>query len=116
MSTEDRKLAAIVFTNICGYTELMGRDETKAMALLETQRNFLKPMINNFDGEWLKEIEMIFFYSVHSAQLPENIPEDLDRVVQIKSEDYTIKYGEIHPRTLEKFELGYPAIGGEIIW
>ena len=38
------------------------------------------------------------------------------RCVQIKSDDYTLKYGEIHPRTLEKFELGYPAIGGEIIW
>ena len=38
------------------------------------------------------------------------------RCVQIKSDDFTLKYGEIHPRTLEKFELGYPAIGGEIIW
>jgi len=27
-----------------------------------------------------------------------------------------LKYGEIHPFTLEKFELGYPVIGGEIHW
>jgi phenylalanyl-tRNA synthetase beta chain len=38
------------------------------------------------------------------------------RCVQIKSDNFTLKYGEIHPRTLEKFELGYPAIGGEINW
>ena len=38
------------------------------------------------------------------------------RYVQIKSDNFTLKYGEIHPRTLEKFELGYPAIGGEINW
>jgi phenylalanyl-tRNA synthetase beta chain len=38
------------------------------------------------------------------------------RCVQIKSDNFTLKYGEIHPRTLEKFELVYPAIGGEIIW
>ena len=38
------------------------------------------------------------------------------RCVQIKSEEFTLSYGEIHPRTLEKFELGYPAIGGEINW
>ena len=38
------------------------------------------------------------------------------RCVQLKSDDFVLKYGEIHPRTLEKFELGYPAIGGEIIW
>ena len=56
MSKEDRKLAAIVFTDICGFTELMGRDETMAMDLLETQRTLLQPIISNFDGEWLKEI------------------------------------------------------------
>ena len=56
MSTEDRKLAAIVFTDICGFTELMSLDETKAMALLEQQRALLKPIISNFNGEWLKEI------------------------------------------------------------
>ena len=38
------------------------------------------------------------------------------RCVQLKSDDFVLKYGEIHPRTLEKFELGYPAIGGEIVW
>ncbi len=56
MSTEERRLAAIVFTDICGFTELMSRDETKAMALLEQQRALLKPIISNFNGEWLKEI------------------------------------------------------------
>ncbi|MCH2650810.1 MAG: hypothetical protein MKZ99_05370, partial [Candidatus Marinimicrobia bacterium] len=34
----------------------MSRDETKAMALLEQQRALLKPIISNFNGEWLKEI------------------------------------------------------------
>jgi phenylalanyl-tRNA synthetase beta chain len=38
------------------------------------------------------------------------------RSVQIKNEKYLLKYGEIHPRILEKLELGYPAIGGEIHW
>lgn len=38
------------------------------------------------------------------------------RSIQLKSDEFTFKYGEIHPRTLDKFELGYPAIGGEIIW
>jgi phenylalanyl-tRNA synthetase beta subunit len=38
------------------------------------------------------------------------------RCAQIKTDDITLTYGEIHPSTLEKFELGYPAIGGEIHW
>ena len=56
MSTEERRLAAIVFTDICGFTDIMSQDETKAMALLEQQRALLKPIISNFNGEWLKEI------------------------------------------------------------
>ena len=38
------------------------------------------------------------------------------RNVHLEKENIVIKYGEIHPRTLEKFELNYPAIGGEIHW
>ena len=38
------------------------------------------------------------------------------RCAQIKTKDITLTYGEIHPSALEKFELGYPAIGGEIHW
>ena len=53
------------------------------------------------DGEIVDEEDSIF------------IP---GRYVQIKSEDFNLRYGEIHPRTLEKFEIGYPAIGGEIVW
>ena len=56
MSIEERRLAAIVFTDICGFTDIMSQDETKAMALLEQQRALLKPIISNFNGEWLKEI------------------------------------------------------------
>ena len=37
------------------------------------------------------------------------------RSIEISGKYFT-KYGEIHPFTLEKFELGYPVIGGEIHW
>ena len=53
------------------------------------------------DGEIVDEEEPIF------------IP---GRYVQVKSENFTLRYGEIHPSTLEQFEIGYPAIGGEIVW
>jgi len=38
------------------------------------------------------------------------------RSVEIKNDYCNLKYGEIHPRVLEKLELGYPASGGEIHW
>ncbi len=51
-----RKLAAIMFTDIVGYTALMGEDEPKALQLLQKNRELLKPIIEQFHGEWLKEI------------------------------------------------------------
>jgi class 3 adenylate cyclase/tetratricopeptide (TPR) repeat protein len=51
-----RKLAAIMFTDIVGYTALMGEDESKALTLLQKNRDFLKPLIERHNGEWLKEM------------------------------------------------------------
>jgi phenylalanyl-tRNA synthetase beta subunit len=38
------------------------------------------------------------------------------RSIETNNGNILLKYGEIHPFTLEKFELGYPVIGGEIHW
>ncbi|MCH7498301.1 MAG: hypothetical protein IH971_10675, partial [Candidatus Marinimicrobia bacterium] len=53
--TQTRKLAAIMFTDIVGYTALMGKDEQKALKLLHKNRDLLKPLIKKHNGEWLKE-------------------------------------------------------------
>ena len=54
--TEDRQLAAIMFTDIVGYTRLMGKDEAKALQTLEQQRQFINPLLAKYRGEMLKEI------------------------------------------------------------
>jgi len=51
-----RKLAAIMFTDIAGYTRLAGRDEKAAMKLIKQQRKMLKPIVKEHEGEWVKEI------------------------------------------------------------
>ena len=51
-----RKLAAIVFTDIVDFTKLTARNEPAALALLETQRVLLKPIVDARGGEWLKEL------------------------------------------------------------
>lgn len=53
---QNRQLAAIMFTDIVGYTTLMGEDEDKAFALLKRNREIQKPLIEKFNGIWLKEI------------------------------------------------------------
>jgi TolB-like protein/class 3 adenylate cyclase len=53
---EDRRLAAIMFTDIVGYTALMGSDEDKAFQLLRKNRDLQRPLIKKYRGEWLKEM------------------------------------------------------------
>ena len=51
-----RQLAVIVFTDIVGYTALMGEDEEKAFDLLRKNRNIQRPLIEQFGGKFIKEI------------------------------------------------------------
>ena len=56
MSTKSRQLAAIMFTDIVGYTALMGKDEQKAFEILRKNREIHKPLIKKFNGTWIKEL------------------------------------------------------------
>ena len=51
-----RRLAAIMFTDIVGYTALMSDDEAKAFAVLSRNRSIHNKQIKRFHGQWLKEI------------------------------------------------------------
>ena len=51
-----RQLAAIMFTDIVGYTALMGRDEQMAIELLDTNRQIHKRVIEKHNGKWIKEL------------------------------------------------------------
>lgn len=65
-----RSLAAIMFTDIVGYTRLMGEDEQKAFDLLEKNRQLQKPIIEEYDGKWIKELGdgvMASFHTVSDA-------------------------------------------------
>jgi len=53
---QSRRLAAIMFTDIVGYTALMGNDEQKAFQLLKKNREIQKPIIEQFGGQWIKEL------------------------------------------------------------
>jgi len=56
MKDSKRKLAAIMFTDIVGFTKLSSKNEPAALELLERQRDLLKPIVEKHNGEWLKEI------------------------------------------------------------
>jgi adenylate cyclase len=65
--SESRQLAAIMFTDIVGYTALMGEDERKAFKLLDKNREIQRPIIEQFKGKWIKEIGDGILASFHTV-------------------------------------------------
>ncbi|HEY6979053.1 MAG TPA: SUMF1/EgtB/PvdO family nonheme iron enzyme, partial [Chitinophagaceae bacterium] len=54
--SSSRQLSAIMFTDIVGYTALMGEDEQKAFKLLHKNRQIQQPIIKRFNGTLIKEL------------------------------------------------------------
>ena len=54
--TQSRQLAAIMFTDIVGYTALMGKDSDKALELVHISKEIQKPLVEKHHGQWLKEM------------------------------------------------------------
>ena len=54
--SQSRQLAAIMFTDIVGYTSLMGKDSTKALELIRINKKIQKPLVEKHHGQWLKEM------------------------------------------------------------
>jgi len=54
--SSNRQLAAIMFTDIVGYTALMGSDEQKAFEILKKNREIHQPIIDTFKGKLIKEL------------------------------------------------------------
>jgi len=54
--SQSRQLAAIMFTDIVGYTALMGKDSNKALELVRINKEIQKPLVEKHHGDWLKEM------------------------------------------------------------
>ena len=52
----ERKLAAIMFTDIVGFTKIMGDDEKTALTILEKQQSLLNPIIQEHNGTIIKKM------------------------------------------------------------
>jgi class 3 adenylate cyclase len=67
---KDRQLAAILFTDIVGFTAMMGEDEEKTLDILNQNRSIQKRIIRKHRGKWLKEMgdgSMVIFYTATEA-------------------------------------------------
>jgi class 3 adenylate cyclase/tetratricopeptide (TPR) repeat protein len=87
----ERKLAAIMFTDIAGYTETMSKSESKTLNLLEKKRSILKPLLKEYKGTFVKEIgdgTLSYFESAVNAatcavKLQETTYDDKDMNIRV---------------------------------
>ncbi len=65
--SQQRQLAAIMFTDIVGYTRLMGHNEHKAFEILASNRRLQAPVIEKFSGRLIKEMGDGILASFHTV-------------------------------------------------
>ena len=53
---EDRRHIAVMFTDIVGYTALMGSDEDKAFDMLKRNHTIHATLIKEYNGKLIKEV------------------------------------------------------------
>ena len=54
--SQNRQLAVVMFTDIVGYSSLMESDEGTALYLLEINRQIIQTSLEQYNGQWTKEI------------------------------------------------------------
>ncbi len=81
-----RKLAAIMFTDMVGYTALMQKDEIKARELIQRHRDLMKPHINKHNGEVIQYVGDGTFCRFDSAIEAVNAAVEIQKVLELEDE------------------------------
>lgn len=101
--SETRQLAAIVFTDLVGFTALMEADEAHARQILQSQRRVVQSLLEQYGGRLLKEIgdgQLLMFGSgvnaVRCAVAIQEAEKDFSLRIGIHIGDVVIEGDEIY--------------------
>src|SRR3954453_7412594 len=89
MPTEERKLAAIMFTDMVGYSALAQRDDKVALELLEEHRRLLREIFPRFNGTEIKTIGDAFLVEFGSALEAAQCAIEIQRTLAKRNHDVT---------------------------
>ena len=87
--TEERKLAAIMFTDMVGYSALAQRDDKVALELLEEHRRLLREIFPKFHGTEIKTIGDAFLVEFGSALEAAQCAIEIQRTLAKRNHDVT---------------------------
>src|ERR1700693_1509553 len=88
-----RELAAIMFSDVVGYTAIMGRDEQQALRALEDHRELLRLLLPKFNGRMVGEIGDGTLTSFHSAIDAVNCAREVQASLQQDQPDLKVRIG-----------------------
>jgi len=86
---EQRKLAAIMFTDMVGYSALSQRDDKLALELLEEHRQLLRAIFPRFNGTEIKTIGDAFLIEFNSALEAAQCAIEIQRTLSKRNHDVT---------------------------
>jgi adenylate cyclase len=87
--SEQRKLAAIMFTDMVGYSALSQRDDKLALELLEEHRQLLREIFPRFNGTEIKTIGDAFLIEFNSALEAAQCAIEIQRSLAKRNHDVT---------------------------
>src|SRR6266576_3400422 len=90
-ATEQRKLAAIMFTDMVGYSALSQRDDKLALELLEEHRALLREIFPRFHGTEIQTIGDAFLIEFHSALEAAQCAIEIQRTLAKRNHDVTVE-------------------------
>src|SRR5690349_14857963 len=86
-SDEQRKLAAIMFTDMAGYSALAQRNDKLALELLEEHRQLLREIFPRFNGTEIKTIGDAFLIEFNSALEAAQCAIEIQRALSKRNHD-----------------------------